>query len=115
MRLQPIVYTSDTDSSVDWYANVLGIKPSYQSDMWTAFDLDGGTLGIHHVESLPERGRVELSLVTAEPLEAVELRLADHGIEPSRGIADEAFGRSLVLEDPDGTPVQINEHVSQGS
>lgn len=110
MRLQPIVYTTDPEASVDWYADVLGIKPSYQSDVWTSFDTDGATLGIHRVDSLPERGRVELSLVTAEPLEAVELRLGDHGIEPSRGIADEAFGRSLLLEDPDGTPVQVNEH-----
>lgn len=110
MRLQPIVYTTDPAVAVDWYATVLGIKPSYQSDVWTSFETDGATLGIHRVDSLPDRGRVELSLVTAEPLEAVELRLADHGIEPSRGIADEAFGRSLLLEDPDGTPLQINQH-----
>jgi catechol-2,3-dioxygenase len=48
--------------------------------------------------------------VTAEPLEAVLLRLADHGIEPQQGIQDETFGRSIVLHDPDGTPVQVNEH-----
>jgi catechol-2,3-dioxygenase len=112
VRLQPIIYTTDPAPVVDWYATVIGIEPSYRSDVWTAFDADGATLGIHRVEALPDRGRVELSLVTAEPLEAVELRLADHGIEPARGIADEAFGRSLLLEDPDGTPVQINEHES---
>ena len=110
MRLQPIVYTTDTAATATWYATVLGIEPAYQSDVWTSFDTEGATLGIHRVEAVPERGRVELSLVTAEPLEAVVLRLADHGIEPARGIADEAFGRSLLLEDPDGTPVQVNEH-----
>lgn len=110
MRLQPIVYTTDTAAAAAWYGTVLGIEPSYQSDVWTSFDANGATLGIHRVETVPPLGRVELSLVTAEPLEAVELRLADHGIEPARGIADEAFGRSLLLEDPDGTPVQVNEH-----
>lgn len=110
MNLQPIIYTDNTEAAVEWYGLVIGSKPSYQSDMWTSFDIDGAALAVHRVESTPERGRVELSLVTTEPLEAVVLRLADHGIEPTRGIADEAFGRSLVLEDPDGTPVQINEH-----
>ena len=110
MKLQPIVYTTNTDNAVEWYGNVLGLKPAYQSDMWTSFDVGDAMLAIHRVDDLPERGRVELSFVTAEPLEMVELRLADHGIEPARGIADEAFGRSLLLEDPDGTPVQVNEH-----
>lgn len=115
LRLQPIVYTTNPEASVDWYTTVLGFEPSYRSEVWTAFEAGGSTLGIHRVESLPERGRVELSLVTAEPLEAVELRLADHGIEPSKGIADEAFGRTLVLEDPDGTPVHVTEDLNRGS
>lgn len=110
MKLQPIIYTADTEAAVNWYGTVLGSKPSYQSDMWTSFDLDSSTLGVHFIEALPERGRVELSLVTTEPLEAVLLRLADHAIEPTRGISEETFGRSIVLEDPDGTPVQVNEH-----
>jgi len=110
MNLQTIIYTADTTRVVDWYYNVIGIAPAYQSDMWTSFDLGDATLAVHKVESLADRGRVELSLVTAEPLEAVVLRLGDHGIEPKQGIQDETFGRSIVLEDPDGTPVQVNEH-----
>lgn len=110
MKLQPIIYTEDMNRAVGWYGTVIGNEPASQSDMWTSFDLDGATLGIHRVETLAERGRVELSLVTAEPLEAVLLRLADHGIEPQQGIQDETFGRSIVLHDPDGTPVQVNEH-----
>lgn len=110
MKLQPIVYTENVSEVVKWYGNVIGVEPAYQSDMWTSFDLDGATLGVHRVESLAERGRVELSLVTAEPLEAVLLRLGDHGIEAKQGIQDETFGRSIVLQDPDGTPVQVNEH-----
>ena len=110
MKLQPIIYTTDMAAAVSWYSTVIGSEPGYQSDVWTSFDLGGSALGVHRVESLADRGRVELSLVTAEPLEAVLLRLADHGIEPTQGIQDETFGRSIVLEDPDGTPVQVNEH-----
>lgn len=110
MKLQPIVYTEDMKSAVDFYGAVLGSEPAYQSDMWTAFDVAGATLGVHRVDTLPERGRVELSLVATEPLEAVVERLAGRGIDPTRGIADETFGRSIVLEDPDGAPLQVNEH-----
>ncbi len=28
----------------------------------------------------------------------------------ARGIADEAFGRSIVLQDPNGLQIQVNEH-----
>lgn len=111
MKLQPIIYTADTAAAVDWYGAVLGTKPTYQSDMWTSFEAEGATLGVHRVEGTLDRGRVELSLVTTEALEDVVARLSDHGIEATRGISDETFGRSIVLEDPDGTPVQINEHL----
>ena len=44
-------------------------------------------------------------MVADEPLE----RLAGTGSLAS-GIADEAFGRSLVRSDPDGLQIQVNEH-----
>ena len=78
-------------------------------ELGIALVLGGASLGVHRTDAVPDRGRVGLSLVTAEPLEAVLLRLADHGIEPARGIQDESFGRSIILEDPDGTPVQVND------
>jgi hypothetical protein len=37
-------------------------------------------------------------------------RLAGAGVAIERGITDETFGRSILLRDPDGTPLQINEH-----
>ncbi|MDE0527231.1 MAG: hypothetical protein OXH85_00800 [Truepera sp.] len=36
--------------------------------------------------------------------------LAGLGITPLGNIADEAFGRSLLLGDPAGLTIQINEH-----
>ena len=110
MRLQPIIYTTDMPAAVAWYSTVLGGEPTYTSDTWTSFEVAGATLGVHRVEALPERGRIELSLVATEALQEVLARVTAAGIEPVRGIADETFGRSFVLEDPDGSPVQVNEH-----
>ena len=44
-------------------------------------------------------------MVADEPLE----RIAEL-TPPYRGIADEAFGRSLIVADPNGLKIQVNEH-----
>lgn len=110
MKLQPIVYTTDMDRSVDFYERVLACAPVYRSPVWTSFAVGGAALGIHRVDHLPEGARGELSLIATQPLEAVRERLEAVGISPRRGIQDETFGRSLLLVDPDGSPLQVNEH-----
>jgi catechol 2,3-dioxygenase-like lactoylglutathione lyase family enzyme len=111
MRLQPIIYTTDAQRAVDWYARVLGMMPNYASEVWTTFDVAGTTLAIHRVEGdLSNESRVAVSLVSSDPLESCLERWAALGIEPVRGIQDETFGRSVLLGDPDGTIIQVNEH-----
>lgn len=110
MRLQPIVYTTAMDQSIDWYAAVLGVEPGYRSDIWTSFGVGGGYLGLHRADDSPRGAQVELSLVATEPLETVVARLESAGIAIRRGIQDEAFGRSLLLEDPNRLIIQVNEH-----
>lgn len=110
MKLQPIIYTTDSDRAVSWYGTLLGVEPSYRSDVWSTFDVDGTPLAIHRVdEELPSGSRVAISLVATESLEAV-IRRWDGRIELSRGIQDETFGRSVLVTDPDGTIIQVNEH-----
>ncbi len=110
MRLQPIVYTTRMGQSVAWWSAVLGAEPAYQSEMWTSIPAGGATLGIHHVEETLDRGRVEISLVAEGSLEAAVERLLGAGIQPAEPIKEQPFGRSVLYLDPDGSPVQINEH-----
>lgn len=110
MKLQPIVYVTDMDRAAAFYTSVLGVEPTYRSAVWTSFALGGALLGLHFVDELPPNARGELSLVTKEPLEPIVDRLAEAGIAPRRGIQAELFGRSVLLQDPDGSPLQINEH-----
>ena len=112
MRLQPIVYTKDMDRAVAWYGQVLGMTPSYQSDIWTTFDVHGAYLAIHRVDGdLANESRIGISLVATDPLEELVQRWSLAGeVEVVRGIQDETFGRSLLLTDPDGTFIQVNEH-----
>lgn len=110
MRLQTIVYVSDMERSIAWYRAVLDVEPTFTSEMWTPFPVGGAVVALHRSESLGDGGRLELSLVSERPLEdAVDL-LDGRGISVERGISDETFGRSFLLRDPDGNPVQVNEH-----
>ncbi len=110
MKLQPIVYTRSMDRAVDWYTTVLGGDPEYRSDVWTSFHVGSAHLALHRADQLPEGSRVGLSLITDTKLEQLEKRLSSCGIGVARGIQEETFGRSLVLEDPDGLEIQVNEH-----
>ena len=81
------------------------VNAKSRSEMWSELSAgDGAVLALH--KALEEHvGRVERALVAEEPLERVAELVA-----PYRGIADEAFGRSLVVQDPNGMKIQVNEH-----
>ena len=105
MRVQPIVYVTNMDRAIAWYSILLAGSPTVASEQWTTFELGGGTLALHlTAEALPA-GSVELSLVSEERLEAVAERAS-----PTAEIEQQPFGRSLVVVDPDGTNIQVNEH-----
>jgi catechol 2,3-dioxygenase-like lactoylglutathione lyase family enzyme len=102
--LMPIVYVQDMDASLTFYEG-LGFERKSRSEMWSELRAgDGAVLALHKAEA---GRRVELALVAEESLEQVTGR-----ITPTRGIADETFGRSLVIRDPNGLTIQVNEHDS---
>jgi catechol 2,3-dioxygenase-like lactoylglutathione lyase family enzyme len=106
MILMPIVYVSDMDESVAFYER-LGFEVDLESrgEHWTELKAGDGAVLALHAAAEGEAGRVELSMVATEPLE----RLVEASA-PARGISSEAFGRSLVLRDPNGLEIQVNEH-----
>lgn len=111
MQLQTIVYVTDMERSVRFYEH-LGFSVSYRGGpAWTAFDGIDGILALHLAEEVPAAGRVAVSLVVDRPLEEVRKGLAQAGIETGP-IDDQPFGRSMVVSDPDGLMIQINEHRS---
>lgn len=114
IKLMPIVYVSQMSRALDFYL-ALGLEPDYveREGVWSSLKSGDALLGLHTLDPLPpvpEIGRVELTLVSMEPLEALVARLEAQGIAPARAIHQESFGRSLLLRDPDGLLVQVNEH-----
>jgi catechol 2,3-dioxygenase-like lactoylglutathione lyase family enzyme len=104
--LMPIVYVRDMDESVAFYERLgFEIDIRSRSRSWTELKAgEGAVLALHSAEG-DKAGRVELSMVADQPLE----RLAEVA-SLARGISDEAFGRSMVLQDPSGLQIQVNEH-----
>lgn len=120
LGLQPIVHVTEMERSINWYSTLLGKEASFSSEHWSTFSVGDGTLALHSVDqrSLVEgsavegsaeepagNGSVELSLVVDDTLEALLDRTGwDAAIDT------QPFGRSLVLHDPDGARIQVNEH-----
>jgi catechol 2,3-dioxygenase-like lactoylglutathione lyase family enzyme len=112
MKVMPIRYVADVAAATRFYT-ALGLVQGdrSRSGNWTELNAAGGTLALHTVRTAEQDipGRVELSFESAEPLEELVQRLRAAGFEPD-AIVDENFGRSLRVIDPDGVPVQVNEH-----
>lgn len=106
----PIVYISDMARSLPFY-QALGFQVHHEGQVWSELRLGEARLALHTTETLPGGPlRIELAFATYIPLEALMSRLSEAGISIENEINDEAFGRSLLLRDPDGLPLQINEH-----
>jgi predicted enzyme related to lactoylglutathione lyase len=116
MKPFAIVYVSDMGASVAFY-QALGFEARFRqrNSVWTELVSEDTLLALHRMEPLPPArpSRVILGLLATERLERIQERLEDNGVTPLRGIADETFGRSILLEDPDGLQIQVSEHSSE--
>ena len=109
MKDMPIRYSTDVAASIRFYTALgLQVGPMSRPGVWAEMPAAAGMLAIHYAPA-GEAGDCELAFQSEEPLEAVVARLREAGYQPE-GIADENFGRSMRVKDPDGVWVQINEH-----
>ena len=107
-----IVYVTSMRRSQLFYER-LGFTSISASEWWTELRAgDGAVLALHQADEseLGETGRLELALIATEQLEVVQQRLGSVGIAVPEGIVTQPFGRSMVVTDPDGLRIQINEH-----
>ena len=130
LKLMPIVYVREMARSLNFYL-ALGLEADYlqRDGVWSSLKAGDALLGLHVLDPFPaahdgspstaddgspsptqQTGRVELALVSQKPLETLVAHLTEQGIVPARAIRQEPFGRSLLLRDPDGLLLQVNEH-----
>lgn len=112
----PIVFVRDMAASVAFYQRLGFRAAGPTSDQWTELRAgDRAVLALHASDGADTdppagHGRVELAFATPARLEDVLAELRAEGVTIVRGITDEPFGRSLVVADPDGLHLQVNEH-----
>ena len=111
--MMPVVFVSDMDASVAFYEK-LGflVKVQSRTGDWTELAAGDAILALHREDRVPQSSemRVEISLVADEPLRSLADRLEEAGVEAVQPVLDESFGYSMVIRDPDGLPIQINQH-----
>jgi len=111
MKPVTIIYVTDMERSLDWYRRVVpGIAVVSSSPYWSELTAAGGTFALHASERVERGSQLGLAFSTDRPLEEIVAHWENAGIEPTRDITDEAFGRSAVVTDPDGLAIQVNEH-----
>jgi len=108
MRVTPIYFTSDPER-MRRFCEVLGLSTYLRADRggWVEMRGSGGFVGLH--EATAERaGQSGLGFETDEPLEDLRDRLVAAGFDDAH-IIDEAWGRVLWVDDPDGHGLWVQE------
>lgn len=109
MQLMPILYPSNMVDALHFY-RALGLTPTKQGNLWSELEVGDARLGLQSADPFVRGEKIQLVLVSRKPLEEVIKQLSDSGITIKTKISDEAYGRSLLLHDPDGNPIMINEY-----
>jgi hypothetical protein len=106
----PIIYVTDMAQSMVFY-QALGATVKHQGSMWSELRFGDVALALHLANSVNDDGQqMALAMVAQRPLADIMTVLQNPGVTLTNEIVDEAFGRSLTIHDPDGLPIQINEH-----
>jgi len=107
--LTAYVMTADIDRLRTFYEEGLGVRAGEQSGNWVPFALPAATFALHGANPDADFGLVALSF-SVDDIDAAVARFEAAGAKVLRGVADEAFGRRAVLEDPDGRTIEIVQH-----
>jgi len=112
MKVVPIVYVTNMERSLAWYRMLLPEAELLStSPYWSELSLGKeASLALHVGGEANPGNQMSLALEADRSLEEITDMLTGSGIGIDRGIADEAFGRSVAVTDPDGLVIQINEH-----
>jgi hypothetical protein len=73
-------------------------------------EIGDARLGLQSADPFVRGEKIHIVLISRKPLEEVIQQLSANGITVQSKITDEAYGRSLLLHDPDGNPIMINEY-----
>ncbi|MGN6299862.1 MAG: VOC family protein [Angustibacter sp.] len=115
VTLRPVRFTADVRAGAQ-FARLLGLARRVESSRGGWVELvagGGGMLALHDARTSASRqpsGRTTLS-AECDDADALAARLKDAGY-PDATVYDEAYGRVLVVTDPDGAQVAVDERAT---
>ena len=112
VRVRPIRFSDDV-AAMRRFCEALGLTADIASEGggWVTFTAPAGGAALHDAASSDggyAPGTTELSFEYDGPLEELEARLHAAGFADAH-VVDESYGRDLVVTDPDGVTVIVNE------
>lgn len=105
------VYVSDTDRSVAFYREILGIpleRDAHDSDWYGARFPSGVRFALHgaHEGAMPQPPGSVVVDFAIEDVDAALARLERAGV-PVRSVTRESWGSTVEIADPDGHRIQL--------
>jgi catechol 2,3-dioxygenase-like lactoylglutathione lyase family enzyme len=111
MKPFTIVYVTDMERSLAWYRSLLPDAALVStSPYWSELSFGPASVALHSAAEVATGTQLGFALEADQPLEDILSSLTTRDVVVSKGISDEPFGRSMVIRDPDGLAIQINEH-----
>lgn len=102
------VFVSDMDKSIDFYTKALGMQLRMRAENFWAEVQAGDSLviGLHPASPSAKdpgtEGCIHIGLQVSEPLEEVQRKIGEHGIQFAGDIIADGPGRFANIADPDG-------------
>ncbi len=100
-----IIFTADPEAARAFFADVLGLPSVDAGGGWLIFALPPAELAVHPLDGSP---RHELYLM-CDQIDATVDELRRRGVEFTRPIADERWGRITAFKLPGGEEVALYE------
>ena len=101
-----IVRVSDVARAASFWREKVGLKPSYETSVWTEIPLENVVIALLHDENA-RPGRTGIVFEVDDIYEVVE-KLGSRGVKVSE-VSDIGFGLLAFFEDPEGNEFEIHQ------
>lgn len=109
MKLLSIRYCGDLPLAEKFYSALgLTLNEQTSSPVWRELEAAGGSFALHPKQEGENSPAFELSFETSDSLESLQEKVQAAGFD-SGSIHSEDYGRHLILTDPEGLQIRINE------